>query len=209
MFQEGKHLTDWKKIGEICQDQDGPERAILGLGKFPDVSVTRILVSESTPQSLVSTITELGVERPMAMILCNAGVCRSQLVAEYLTRKHKGLVHLTRANVDDEGEVKGCGNRYLDHHDLAVSGKGLFIDHDELTVYKNVAIRTEGLGPIDLLVLCFAPEHERIGDRGTLTRVASILQEQMEAIGRMEYPLHIIWLEGTEDDFEKWFPTSV
>lgn len=185
---------DWRKISAITDIPTGPEDLLLSLRRFSNITVDRIPLENSTPQDLKQKMEAIKItigQIPLTAVLCHAGGYRSPLVAKYLY--DEDLASLSMANIDRfTGEIIGRGYDYLKVYGLGINEDGISIHPKESE-------------PIDVLVLNYAMTWHRRGDRATMTKIALMLEQSLQNGIEFKNPLSLVWLEGNEDAFEKWF----
>lgn len=173
------------------ETQHDPEKILLSLDRFPNVTVDRLIVPEITYGDLQRRVRTVGASlnrKPLTMALCNAGISRSRLIASHLVADN--LVDLSILNGGGSGVVKGLG--YQDLLGFGFSESGVFDGFFDQ--------------PLDLILLNFAAHlPERFGDKQALTQIASTLERGMTTVNSLTTPLSIILLQGIEDDFRRWF----
>lgn len=167
------------------------------LGEYPNVDLKRVIVPESSPQVLSNLMHDMQLKMgqiPLAMSICNEGIYRSLLIARFL--KQEGLAELSKSNYDTKTlELTGCGSDYLDLIGLGFTDEGVSGHYQEPR-------------PADVLLLNFAiMRQHRSGDARTFAQLMLLLNQGLSEV-QLKRNLSIIWLEGTEDDFSKWFPES-
>lgn len=185
---------DSNMVRAITEIPNEPEKVLLGLNRFPGVQVDRLPVSADIQNKLRRRMLEIRESvghLPLALIICHAGISRSQVVSRWLFDNN--LATVGRPNLDLEaGDVIGCGYEYLEDYGLGINDNGLSIVPDRP-------------GSVDAVILNFAVTPDRTGDRRTLTQFALILETLLKQGLQPKKPLSVIWLEGDEDAFEKGF----
>lgn len=184
-------FEDWRKVKAITAIPDGPANLLLSLRRFPFVSVDRLSVAQSAYPDLQEMVRDIGSDlghKPLTAVLCNAGIYRSKLIATHL--RNDGLVELSEVNLHpNKTDVIGRGREFLSYAGLG------FTEH-------GVAVGFQDPRPTESLLLCLAA---RYASKDTLSKIAAILDEGLPKVTQPQNPFSVIWLDGDEDDIQKWF----
>jgi hypothetical protein len=184
---------DLEKIRAITNVPDGPKNLLLGLNRFPSVSVTRLKVRDGSYNDLRNRMEvvsdEIG-EIPFAGVVCRAGIYRSNEVAQALVDDNTVVLSWVNSY---KGKLRkrGYGISDLELHGLSYSPRGFKLHPDDRRYFEA-------------LVLAYSQEVELTRERESLTKVAMMLEQGLSTRMDLFNPLAIIWLDGIEDDFPAW-----
>jgi hypothetical protein len=188
----GELCGDWNIISKVTRKTDGPENAFLSINKYPNVSVTRMKVSDNTVSEICGMLVSfenLYGYKAMTAVSCHLGAIRSPLLVNFLG-KHD-VADFSLANINREGILTGCGIDYWDYW-------GVYIGHDGVCAHPDDQL------PLDYLIMNLsATEKVSSGDRILLTRMGLTFTKALDSGIVLENPLSIIWIEGTETEFEQ------
>lgn len=186
----------YKEFPPFEQVPDSVEnvRFFESLSRFPNVVTNRFIVSATAYADLRIRMQEIAQalgRNPNIAVLCHSGLYRSRVIARKLAEDR--LVQITIPNWNlDTGEIKG-----ISADEISFS---LDVDEEGGVVYRD-----EPSDPIDALILTLGNGEQRFNDRRDLTAVSRYIDRKMGATAQSK-PVHLIWVDGTEDDLDIWFP---
>ena len=169
-----------------------PEGLFSGLERFPNITTDRIPVGQSSYSDFknkLDTLSKSLGRKPNLAVLCHSGIYRSEAIAQQLLKD--GTANITRTSFDPpRPEVeKGIAVRDL----MWAKPK---IDEEGFSAMPY-------LSPSDVLVLALSAD--LTGNRSSVSQFSQILGAALEK-SSVKPPLSVIWLDGTEEEFEKWLP---
>lgn len=187
-----------KKVEEISDLPQGPEGLLYGLTRIPNVAVDGMEIPTATLQDFKDKLTGISSvlgRKPRTLILCNAGVLRSKLLADYLFKEK--LVELVNPNMNSrKNKARGLGvNGGLKDYIFDFSDEGL-----------TIVGEGEKEDKIDLLILALAGGEKDPLDSQALGKMASFLDEGLKSTNGFKNPFNIFWINGIEEELEAWIP---
>jgi len=159
-------------------------------------STSELAISDVTALDFENYLSELiGNGKPRTLVVCDIGRYRSQLIAAKL--KVLGLIKLVKDHEYNEDDAA---------YDEGIHGKSLAMGTTTFQINGTgnkayVCTKHDGK-PVELLIICTALTPEEVASNRNKTRsyIEGLLNSAQVGVN---YHLNVLFLYGTEDDFEK------